>query len=128
MKMNPLFKNFVFVILILLVVGGIFSLLYFPVQAPNEITATQLVSDINNNKIKKLTVSGDALDIVYNDGKTAISMKETNTSITDLLTNLGASKDNLQKVQIDIQTAKQDFWSWATPLLVFGILPLVFLD
>jgi cell division protease FtsH len=124
--MNPLIKNFIFVILILVVIGGIFSLLYLPAVTPNEISATQLVTDINANKIKKVTVLGDSIDIVYADDKTATSMKETNTSITDLLNNLGVNKDALQKVQVDVQPAKQDFWSWATPLLVFGILPLVF--
>jgi cell division protease FtsH len=125
MKMNPLIKNFIFVILILLVVGAVFSLFYFPSQTPNETSATQLVTDINNNKVKKVTVSGDALDVVYNDGKIATSMKETNISITDLLANLGVNKDSLQKVQIDVKPAKQDLWSWLTPLLIFGILPLV---
>jgi cell division protease FtsH len=124
--MNPLIKNFIFVVLILVIIGAIFSLLYLPATTPNEISATQLVLDINSGNIKKLTVYGDSLNIVYTDDKTAISMKEANTSITDLLTNLGVNKDALQKVQIDVQPEKQDFWSWATPLLVFGILPLVF--
>jgi cell division protease FtsH len=124
--MNPLLKNFVFVILILLVVGAIFSLLYYPTETPNEISATQLVSDINQNKVEKITVSGDSLDIAYNDNTAATSMKESNTSVTDLLNNLGVNKDSLQKVQIDIQPAKEDLWSWLTPLLVFGVLPLVF--
>ena len=123
--MNPLIKNFIFVILILLVVGGIFSLLYLPATPPNEISTTQLVSDINESKIKKITVSGDSLDIVYSDDKTAISMKESGTGLTDLLINLGVNKDKLQKVEISNQTAKQDLWSWLTPLLIFGILPLV---
>jgi cell division protease FtsH len=124
-KINPLVKNFVFVILILLVVGGLFSLLYTPASAPTEISATQLVSDINNNKVKKITVSGDTLDITYTDNKEATSMKESGTGLTDLLINLGINKDNLQKVTISEQPAKQDLWSWLTPLLVFGILPLL---
>lgn len=126
MKLNPLFKNFIAIILILLSVGAIFSLLYYPIEEPNEISATQLVSDINQDKIKKITVSGDILEIVYTDDKTAASMKEPNTSITDLLINLGVNKQNLDKVSINIQQAKQDVWSWLTPVLVFGILPLVF--
>jgi len=122
---NSLLKNFLFVILILLIVGGIFSLLYFPAQTPNEISTTQLVFDINNNKVKKIIVSGDSLAITYSDDKTATSMKESGTGLTDLLINLGVNKDNLQKVEILNQTAKQDLWSWLTPLLIFGILPLV---
>lgn len=124
-RMNPLLKNFIFVILIIFVIGGIFSLLYFPATTPNEISATQLVSDINANKIKQITVSGDSLDITYNDNKEATSMKEPGTGLTDLLIGLGANKDSLQKVTISEQPAKQDLWSWLTPLLVFGILPLI---
>jgi cell division protease FtsH len=122
---NPLIKNFVFVILILLVVGGIFSLLYFPATTANEISVTQLVSDINSNKVKKITVLGDSLEIAYTDNKTATSMKESGTGFTDLIINLGVNKDSLQKVEVSQQPAKQDLWSWLTPLLVFGILPLV---
>lgn len=124
--MNSFFKNFLAIILILLVIGAIFSLLYFPAETPNEISATQLVADINQNKVKDITVSGDSLSIIYADGGTATSMKEPNASITDLLINLGVNKDNLDKVNVTIQPAQQDVWSWLTPLLVFGILPLVF--
>ena len=77
--MNPLLKNFVFVVLILLVIGGIFSLLYLPATTPNQISATQLVSDINSNKVKEIVVSGDSLNITYADNKTATSMKESGT-------------------------------------------------
>ena len=123
--MNPLLKNFVLVVLILFIVGSIFSFLYFPSQTSNEIPVSQLVSDINNDNIKKITVSGDTLDIVYTDDKAATSMKESGTGLTDLLINLGVNKDSLDKINVTNQPAKQDLWSWLTPLLVFGILPLV---
>lgn len=51
-------------------------MLYFPATTPNEISATQLVLDINASKVKKITISGNSLDIAYNDGKTATSLKE----------------------------------------------------
>lgn len=123
--MNPLLKNFISVILILLVVGGLFSMLYFPATTPNQISATQLVSDINQNKVKKLVVSGDTLEVTFTDDKTATSMKEVNVSVTDLLNNLGVNKEALQKVQIDIQVAKESVWSWLLPILLYGILPLL---
>jgi len=124
--MNQLLKNFIFVVLILLVIGGIFSLLYFPAPTSNEISVTQLVSDINAGKVKKIVTSGDSLDISYNDStKEATSMKESGTGLTELLINLGVNKDNLQKVNVANKTAEEDLWSWLTPLLVFGILPLL---
>ena len=126
MKLNPLFKNFLAVILILLAIGAIFSLLYYPAEDTNKISATQLVSDINQSKVKEIGVSGDLLKITFSDDTTATSMKEPNTSITDLLVNLGVNKENLDSVDINIKPAEQDVWSWLTPLLIFGILPLVF--
>ncbi len=123
--MNPLFKNFVLVIVILLAIGGIFSLLYLPASKSNQISVSQLVSDINQSKVKKITVSGDQLTILYGDDKTAVSMKETGSSLTDLLTNLGANKDNLQKIEVDITQPIENVWSWLGPILIFGILPLV---
>ncbi|MCX6721023.1 MAG: ATP-dependent zinc metalloprotease FtsH [Candidatus Staskawiczbacteria bacterium] len=123
--MNPLLKNFAFVILILLAVGGLFSLLYFPSTTPNQISATQLVSDINAGNVKKVVVAGDTLNITYTDDKTATSMKEANVSVTDLLTNLGVTKDSLQKVQIDIQAPQESVWTWLLPALLYGVLPLL---
>ena len=108
-----------------MIVGGIFSLLYYPTTTPNEISITKLASDINGNFVKKITVAGDVLNITYTDNKTATSMKEAGTGLTDLLLNLNVNKDSLAKVDVSNQVAKQDLWSWLTPLLVFGILPLV---
>ena len=123
--MNPLFKNFVLVVLILLALGGFFSLLYYPEEKTSEISATQLVSDINQDKVKKITVSGDSLSVLFNDNTTAVSMKEAGVGLADLLTNLGVNKDNLQKVEIGITPVKENTWSWLGPILIFGILPLV---
>ena len=124
-KMNPLIKNFVFVVLIIFVIGAIFSFLYLPAKETNEIPVSQLVSDINGDKVKSIIVSGDVLDITFADKTVATSMKETGTGLTDFLINLGVNKDNLGKIEISSQVAKQDTWSWLTPLLIFGILPLL---
>jgi len=125
MKLNPLVKNFVFVVLILLIVGGVFSLMYLPEEKPNQVSLSQLVSDINQDKVKKITVSGDSVDIVYTDDKTAQSMKESNSVLPDVLVNLGADKTKLQKIDLNAQTQKESVWSWLIPILIYGILPLV---
>jgi len=123
--MNLLLKNFVYVVLILFLMGGIFSLLYTPNNQAKQISTTQIVSDINANKIKSIEISGDSLNIVYNDKSQAVSMKEGGTGLTDLLINLGVNKDSLQKVEILNQPIKESLWSWFGPLLIYGILPLV---
>ena len=125
MKINPLLKNFVLVVIIFLVVGGVFSLSYFPEKTPNEISISQLITDINQDQISKITIAGDQLEIDYADKTTAVSMKESNSTLSDLLVSLGVNKDNLQKVQVNIAPQKESTWSWLGPILIFGILPLV---
>ena len=127
MKLNPLLKNFISVILILLIVGGIFSVIYLPTEQPNTISLSQLVSDINQDKVKKITVSGDSVKVTYTDNKTAESMKETNSVLPDLLTNLGADKEKLKKIEIEASVKQESVWSWLLPALIYGILPLVFI-
>lgn len=125
MKINPLLKNFLLIVVILLVLGGVFSLLYSPQEKVTEISVSQLVSDINADKIKKIEISGDALSITYTDNKKANSIKEAGSSMSDLLNNLGVDKAKLQKVEVGVQTQKESTWSWLLPILIYGILPLL---
>ena len=125
MKLNPLLKNFISIILILLIVGGIFSLLYLPEEKPNQISLSQLVGDINTDKVKKIEVAGDTINITYTDDKVATSMKESNSVLPDVLVNLGADKARLQKVEISANAVEESVWSWLLPALLYGILPLV---
>jgi len=125
MKINPLVKNFVFVVLILFVLGGFFSLFYFPAEQTNQISLSQLVSDINQDKVKKIEVLGDVIDVTYNDNTTASSMKESNSVLSDVLVNLGADKTKLQIIDISAQQQQESVWSWLLPALLYGVLPLL---
>ncbi len=125
MKINPLLKNFIVVILILLAVGGVFSLVYLPQEKTTQISLSQLVGDINSDKVKKIEVSGDNIKVTYTDDKTADSMKESNSVLPVVLTNLGANQDKLQKVEISASAVKESVWSWLLPTLIYGILPLL---
>ena len=75
--MKNLAKNFVFVLLIFLVISSVFTLLQQPFEKEKELSLTQLVEEINQEKIKKITVSGDELQIIYQDDSKAHSRKET---------------------------------------------------
>lgn len=125
MKLNPLIKNFIFVILMLLVVSGMFSLLYAPSEQTNQISISQLVNDINQDKVKKMSVSGDSITITYIDDKKANSMKESNSVLPELMLNLGANKDKLQKVEVAVTPIEESVWVWLLPAFIYGILPVL---
>ncbi len=58
--MKKLAKNFIFILLIFLIISGIFGLLQQPFEKEKELSITQLVKEINQEKIKKITVSGSS--------------------------------------------------------------------
>jgi len=121
--MKNLAKNFIFVLLIFLVISGLFTLLQQPFEKGKEIPLTQLAQDINQNKVKKITVSDSELQIIYQDDSKAKSRKESDAALSQSLINYGVNKEGLAKVEIE-NKAPSSVMNWLTPIL-FGILPLL---
>ena len=123
--MKKLAKKFVFVLLIFVVISGIFAIFSKPSEEEVDVSLTQVVKDINDEKIKEIVVEGSNLAITYKDDTIAKSRKETEASLTDSLTNLGANEEKLKN--IDIQTkGEEGFWVWLGPVLIFGLPLLLF--
>ena len=85
--MKNLFKNFTSVLLIFLIIAGVFALLYQPFEKEKEISLTQLVLDINQEKITKIVISGNDVTITYQDGAMAKSKKELEIALSQSLIN-----------------------------------------
>jgi len=121
--MKELTKNILFLIIIFLVISTIFSLFFQPFEKKKELSFTQLVEDINQEKIKKITVLGNELEIIYEDGKEAKSRKEEETALSQSLINYGVDKGKLAKVEIETKEVGGT-WTWLGPLL-FSVIPLL---
>ena len=121
--MKNLAKNFIFILLIFLVISGIFALFQQPFEKERELSITQLVKEINQEKIKKITVSGSELSILYLDDSKAKSRKETETALSESLINYGVDREKLSGVEIE--TKKEGgTWAWLGPILIL-FLPLL---
>jgi cell division protease FtsH len=125
MQLNPLLKNVIIVIVILIALGAIFSAFNFPTSTPTTTPLSQIVTDIDAGKVQKISEAGDELTVTYIGSKTAASMKEDAVSLTDEMKNLGVDATALSKVEIDVIAPKTSVWDWLTPILIFGILPLI---
>jgi len=123
--MKSLVKNFVFILLIFLIISAVFALFSQPLKKEKEISLTQLVEEVNQEKIKKITVSGSELSILYQDETTAKSRKETESSLSESLMNLGIDSEKLKKVEIETKK-EQGTWLWLGPVLMFGLPLLLF--
>lgn len=115
--MKTLAKNFVIVLLIFLVVSSVFTLMSPSFGPEKELSLTQLAQEINQDKIKKITISNDSLQITYQDDALAKSNKETNVSLSESLVNFGAEKEKLQKVEISVK-GQNGLSAWLVPILL----------
>ncbi|MDO8436132.1 MAG: AAA family ATPase [bacterium] len=113
----------VIVLLLFLVISGVFTLFSEPFQKENNLSLTQLVSEINQEKIKKITITGNKLLILYKDESKAQSRKETESALSESLINYGADKEKLKLVEVETKETGET-WTWLAPLL-FSILPLL---
>ncbi len=120
--MKNLFKNFVFIILIFLIISAVFTL-FQQSGKEKEIAISQLVSDINQEKVKKITVTGNDLQIIYQDNSQVKSRKESEIALTQSLLNYGVEKDKLAKLEVETKNTSST-WDWLGPVL-FAVLPLV---
>lgn len=121
--MKILAKNFLIIIVIFLAISSVFALLSEPFEEKEEITLTQLVREINQEGVKKIIVSNNELQVIYQDDSQVLSRKEREIALTETLINYGVEVGNLNKVDIE-QEAESGLDVWLMPILL--ILPLIF--
>lgn len=121
--MNSLYKIILWGITTFLFLSIIFSFFVTDTSKPEVLSLNQLVQKINNNEVKEINIAGQNLNIVLNDDKKALAKKESESSLTETLKNLGANQEALQKVNIKI-TEESGFKFWAS-IIIPTILPLI---
>jgi len=121
--MKNLIKNFIFILLIFLVISGIFTLFSQPAEEEKTLSLTQLVEEINQGKIKKILISDNDLSVIYHDDTEAVSRKESETALSQSLINYGINKDKLKGVEVETEKTENVF-TWLGPLLL-AFFPLL---
>ncbi len=124
-KWQNLIRNFLGVLLILIIISILFAELAGPLNQTKEVSLSQMVESINRGDVKKLEIQGNEVKITYSDSSQAKSTKEIDTSLSQSLINLGADKEKIIKVEI---TTKEDrgLLFWLSPISLF-LFPLIFL-
>lgn len=121
--MDKLIKNIGLIVLFFLLVSGMLVLYSAPGQKLEDISLSQLVSQINGGEVKEIIVRGNELEIELNDGKKEKTSKEIESSLGESLDNYGVDKEKLKEVKIEI---KKDTSAtmWAGLILPF-LLPFL---
>jgi cell division protease FtsH len=132
-----IFNKILNAILILLLVSVVYSLIFVGGAKNEQISLSQLASDISAGLVQKIEVKGDSLTINYFATSTATSTsalqapstiikeskKEEGVALTQTLSNYKVPQDKLSKVNIDIGS-DTGFNYWFLTLAPF-LIPLI---
>jgi cell division protease FtsH len=121
--MEKLIKNISIIILVFLLISGIFILYNSPAQKPQDIGLSELVTEINDSKVKKITVESNVLQIELQDESKQKATKESESSLTDSLKNYGVDTEKLQNVDVQIKGESGTSF-WVSAILPF-LLPFI---
>jgi len=125
--MSKIIKQIGWAFLVLLTLSAVFSLFApAPTESPQEISLSQLVQEIQAGRVKEITVSGETLQIVDQDNQVFQSYKEEEVALTNSLSRLGLTSEQLQSANIQIKPEVTSFWSALLPLLLTFIIPVFF--
>lgn len=102
---------FFFLLFVLIGIGD-----YSSSPAPTEIPISKLVQDIKSKKIDQLNVSDAKIDIKYKDGKSAVSKKEPNVSLFEVLKNSEIDPSSI-KINVKDDAALNTWISIASSVL-----------
>jgi cell division protease FtsH len=115
-------------VVMLIFVLAVFS--YFSeTQAPDptQLTLSDVVNQIKASEVSDIVVKGSTLEVNYNieDWVPGEAKKEVDASVTDTLTNLGVTPQELTTIKIDVQR-ETGFGYWLGVFAPF-LFPLLFL-
>jgi cell division protease FtsH len=120
-------NNMLSTMLLLVFVVIAFSYLSENQVQPEELTLSEVVSQVKAGEVKEIIVRGAQLEINYTDEtRTAGEAKrEVDASVSDSLINFGVTPEELSKVSIDVQR-ETGFAYWFGQFAPF-MFPLIFL-
>ena len=122
------FWNNMFSILLLLVLltAG-YSYVTETTEEPREVSLSEIAQQVKDGEVERIVVRGTALEVTYTDETrlAGTARKETDASITETLSNLGVTPEELRDVTVDVQN-ETGFSYWLATLAPF-LFPIIFL-
>ena len=120
-------NNMLSTILVLMLMVAAYSYFAGEQQEPEQLSVSEIAAQVKNGEVKEIIIRGTTLEVNYQDEtkNSGEAKKETDAPITDTLTNLGVTTEQLSGVKIDVQN-ETGFQYWLTTLAPF-LFPILFL-
>ncbi len=118
-------KNiFSFLLLLLVVIFLFSSIASDSLQKKEKTNISKIAQEINEEKIEKITVIGQNIEVVYSDKEVATTKKEPDVAVFESLKNWGAEEGKIREVEINFQEEKD--YSFLLTLIII-LLPFFFI-
>ena len=120
-------NNILSTVLFLVLIMATFSYLSEQQTQPEELTLSQVVEQVKKGEVREIVVRGSALEVAYKD-ETRVpgeAKRETDAAVSETLTNLGVTPEQLAAVTIDVQR-ETGLGYWLSVFAPF-LFPLLFL-
>lgn len=121
---SPLTQGLLAVVIFFILVS-IYSIFSGAAKEAQQISLSELASDVRGGSVSSIVVKGDELDITYANGDKKVSKKEAATALTTTLKNYEVPVDALTKVQVEVENDQGAFY-WIASLAPI-ILPVIFI-
>ncbi|MEN9920474.1 MAG: cell division protein FtsH, cell division protease FtsH [Candidatus Parcubacteria bacterium] len=120
-------NNMLTTVLLLIFITAVFSYLTEKHVKPEEIAVTDVVGQVKAGEVEAIIVRGAVMEVDYKDETRtpAEAKKEVDASVTETLTNLGVTHEELSKIKIDVQR-ETGFLYWLGAFAPF-LFPLIFI-
>ena len=112
-------------VIIFMVLASAYSLISGLSSQPEQISLSQLATDIGSRSVSEILINGKNLNITYTDGSEKISKKEAGTALTTTLKNYEVPVEALSAVKINVEN-DQGFLFWFASLAPI-LLPIIFI-
>ena len=117
--------NIITSFLVFAIIIFLYSVMSGPAGKSEQIPLSQLAADIGQNKVERITIEGETLNIAYKDQSQKISKKEDGEALTQTLANYGLTPKQLSETVIEVKS-QGSFGYWALNLAPI-LLPILFI-
>ncbi|MDD4409601.1 MAG: ATP-dependent zinc metalloprotease FtsH [Candidatus Pacebacteria bacterium] len=127
MKKNPirgLVLKILYIVLVFLLLGLIYIEFKGVDKTQKEVSITQLVQDINAEKVQEVKSLDNEIVVKYKDGTELKTKKEEGSTIGESLSDYGVDKAKLQSISFVFEEQSKTF-DWVWTFILFVLLPFV---
>jgi cell division protease FtsH len=117
-------RNGLIYLIVVVIAAALIYNIYNASTGLSPVPITTVADDVREGRVSKIVVSGDDLRIVRTNGVEVASRKEPGGDLTEVLSNLGVTKEMLGKVTIEVETPSE-WGGWLA--IVSSFLPLLLL-